>query len=166
MRSGTGGTRRGQSQAIGVLLMVAVALIAGSTAFVYLGDIGSGVTEPSFAAVSTAERLVDFGDDSECPGPRETAVDVSLVRVQDADEVYVRVSDEGGERKKVLWANPSAATGTTKTLANEVESDPRVDVDIGGGGDWAYCPGDEATFEFYAVNDGQTQLLQRITIGD
>lgn len=165
MGRGTKTRRRGQSPVVGVILMVAVAVIAGTTAFVYLGDIGSDVTEPSFATVSAEERLVDFGDESDCPGPREAVIDVSLISVQDADEVSVRVSDEGGERRRTLWSSPEAATGETQTLANEVASDPRVDVDVGGGGDWAYCPGDEATFEFYATSDGEAQLLQRLTLG-
>ncbi|MFB6071819.1 MAG: archaellin/type IV pilin N-terminal domain-containing protein [Halobacterium sp.] len=155
---------RAQSEVIGVVLLVLVAVIAAASAFVFLGDVGTGVGEPPLAGVSASTDVVDFGSGGDCTGTgEEVVVEATLISYQNADRIYVLVSDEGGTRKKTVWESPSSSTvGSTKTLANEVESHPAVDVDIGGSGDWAYCPGDEATVEFYAAGDGSTNLLQRI----
>jgi hypothetical protein len=92
----------------------------------------------------------------------ELTVDVTLENLQQADRIYVIVTSEGDETLRTLWDDPSGENvGETITLANELTSGTPVDVDIGGGGDVALCPGDSATFEFYAETDGQTTLLQR-----
>jgi hypothetical protein len=146
--------------------MVAAVVVVASTTYFHLGDTAETLHEPSLASVSAEKTVIDFGDAGDCDGTdEELAVEVPLTNYQEADEIYVLVREEGGERTKTVWANPTSATvGETKTLANEGTGDSRVDVDIGSGGDWAYCPGDSATFEFYASTDGQTALLQRVDL--
>ena len=161
-----GGRKRGQSSVVGVVLMVAAVVVVASTTYFYLGDTAENLHEPSLASVSAEKTVIDFGDAGDCDETdEELAVDVTLTTYQQADEVYVLVRDEGGKRTKTVWENPTSATvGETKTLANEPTSDDRVDVDIGGSDDWAYCPGEDATFEFYSRYDGQTTLLQRVDL--
>jgi hypothetical protein len=85
---------------------------------------------------------------------------VTLTGLHDADRLYVLVMEEGGEEKKVLWDDPTSSdVGETLILANEKVGVDGTDVDIGGGNDWAYCPGEDVTFQIYGRNDGRTSLL-------
>jgi len=160
------GDDRGASSAVSVILMVALTLVAGGTALYYYGDLTQQFHEPSFATVSAEQTTITDPThihEDECDtleGHRELAVTVTLTQYQQADVIYVLVSEEGGTEKKVLWNDPDGSdVGETLTLANEVTDSSKVDVDIGGSGDWAYCPGEDATFEFYARYDGRTSLL-------
>jgi flagellin-like protein len=156
---------RGVSSIIGVLLMVGVVVVMAGTVILYVGDMGDRLHEPSFATVSAEKEVVDFGAEGDCEGTsNELTVDVTLTSYGDADKIYVIVREEGGETKKTVWEDPTGEdVGQTKTLANELDGN-RVDIDIGGGGDWAFCPGNSATFTFYARNDGQTTSLQRLEV--
>jgi FlaG/FlaF family flagellin (archaellin) len=146
---------------IAVVLLVAIVVVLAASVSVYLLGFGGEVSEPPGAAVSV-ERTT-FTTSSECNGGSdpEVALDVTLVAFQRADTIYVR-ADAGP--KKVIWSDPGPAdVGTTKRVANEATGNAAgVDVDIGGGGDVAICPGEDVTFRFYAEYDGQTLALQEI----
>jgi flagellin-like protein len=163
----SGGRERGVSSTIAVVLMVAVVVLLSATTFAVATGYADDLREPSLASVAVERNAVDFADygvDGECPanGDVELTVDVTLENLQQADRIYVIVTSEGDETLRTLWDDPSGENvGETITLANELTSGTPVDVDIGGGGDVALCPGDSATFEFYAETDGQTTLLQR-----
>jgi len=158
------------SSVIGVILMVALTVVLAGTALYYYGDLTQQLHEPSFAAVSAEQTTIEDPDDIDetgkdgcgsLSGHRELAVTVTLTQLRKADVIYVLVSEEGGEHKKVLWSDPSSENvGETLKLANEQPGVDGVDVDIGGGDDWAYCPGEDVTFSFYARYDGRTSLLQ------
>jgi flagellin-like protein len=153
---------RGVSSTVATTLMVALVVVAAATSFAFLAGFGDRLSEPAVASLSAERTTVDVGAASDCAGPEELAVDVTLTSVRDVDRLYVIVGDEGGEETKVLWDQPGPDdVGRTLTLANEVTG-PQVDVDIGGSGDIGYCPGDSATFRFYAENDGQTTALQTV----
>lgn len=158
---------------IGTVLLVAVVVLVSATVAVGVLGFGDRLDEPSLAAVSAERTTVTDPSEIDTTGPdgcanldghTELAVDVTLVDLQRADVIYVIVTDEGGEEKKVLWEDPTADdVGETLTLANEVTAADGVDVDIGNptGSDFAFCPDESATFAFYARNDGQTTVLQR-----
>ena len=152
---------------VGTVLLVAVVVLVAATVGAFATGYADELREPSLASLSVERNAVDFaeyGTSGECPtgGDVELTVDVTLQSYQQADRIYVIVASEGDESLRTLWADPSAENvGETLTLANEVTGGTPVDVDIGGGGDVALCPGDSATFEFYAETDGQTTILQR-----
>lgn len=158
------------SPVIGVIFMVALTVVLAGTALYYYGDMTQQLHEPSFATVSAEQTTIEDSDNIDesgndgcgsLSGHRELAVTVTLTQLRKADVIYVLVSEEGGEHKKVLWSDPSSENvGETLKLANEQPGVDGVDVDIGGGDDWAYCPGEDVTFSFYARYDGQTSLLQ------
>jgi flagellin-like protein len=158
---------RGVTSTVGTVLLVAVVVLVAATTFAFATGYADELREPSLASVSVERNAVDFaeyGTAGECPanGDVELTVDVTLESYQQADRIYVIVTSEGDESLRTLWADPSAENvGETVTLANEVTSGTPVDVDIGGGGDVALCPGDSATFEVYAETDDQTTILQR-----
>jgi hypothetical protein len=155
---------RAVTSTVGTVLLVATVLLVSVTVAAFATGYADELREPSLAAVETEQTTVDFGGDSECGGPEEVVVEVTLTQLQQADRIYVIVTDEGDERLRTLWDDPgSADVGETLVLANEVPG-PEVDVDVGGGSDYALCPGDRATFEFYAETDGQTTILQRLEL--
>lgn len=164
------GSDRGASSVVGVVLMIALVVVLAGTAVYYFGDMTNRLHEPSIARVSAEQTTIEDPDDiaesgqdgcAGLSGHKELAVDVTLTQLRQADVIYVLVSDEGGEHKKVLWESPTSDdVGETLRLANEQQGVDGVDVDIGGGSDWAYCPGEDATFRFYARYDGRTSLLQ------
>lgn len=152
---------RGVSPVLGVVLLVGITVVlAAVTASVAFGS-GGKLHEPPSAAVDITEATFTQGQD--CPGPRELAVDVTLSQLQRADTIYVLAD---GGNKEILWADPGPGdVGTTKRVANELVGNGGTDVDIGGGGDIAICPGDRETFRFFVDYDGQTLLLQKYTTG-
>lgn len=154
-------TDRGASSVIAVVLLVAIVVLLAASVGVYLLGFGEEVSEPPSAAVGVERTTFTFGSD--CPGP-ELALDVTLTVLQRAETIYVAA--DGGE-KKVIWSDPGPGdVGTTKRVANEVTGTAAgVDVDIGGGGDFAICPGDDVTFRFFAEYDGQTVSIQEIRLG-
>lgn len=152
------------SSTIAVVLLVAIVVLLAATTFALATGFSGDLREPARATVTVERTTLDFGGASECAGPEEVAVNVTLTTFERADAIYVVVAEEGGENRKTLWDDPTGDdVGTTLTLANEVTG-PQVDVDIGGGGDAAFCPGDSATFRFYAEYDGQTTVLQRFDL--
>lgn len=161
---------RGASSAIGVILIVALTVILSGSVVYFYDDVTQQLHEPSFAALSADETTIEDPDNIDesgkdgcgsLSGHRELAVNVTLTYFQQADVIYVLVTEEGAETKKVLWSDPSSENvGERLTLANEQTGVDGVDVDIGGGDDWAYCPGEDVTFSFYARYDGRTSLLQ------
>jgi FlaG/FlaF family flagellin (archaellin) len=160
----TGSADRGVSSTVGTVLLVATVVLVSATVAAFATGYADELREPSLAAVEAESTTVDFGGDSECDGPRETVVEVTLTQLQQADRIYVIVASEGDEQLRVLWDDPgSSDVGETLVLANEPPGS-NVDVDFGGGGDFALCPGDPAVFEFYAETDGQTTILQRLEL--
>lgn len=152
---------RGVTSTVGTVLLVAVVVIIAATVGAFATGYADELREPSLASVSVERTTVDFGAASECSGPEEVVVEVTLDNLQQADRIYVIVTSEGDETLRTLWDDPSGENvGETLALANEVTG-PNVDIDIGGGGDVALCPGDSATVEVYAETDGQTTILQR-----
>ncbi len=160
---------RGATSTVAVVLLVAVVVLVSATVFAFTSGVAGDLREPSFATVSVEQSAVEF-EEGECVQNDnknvELAVNVTLTSLQQADTIYVIVVDEGADRKKTVWDDPGPDdVGETKTLANEDPDDPKVDVDVGAtSGDIAYCPGDSATFEFYAETDGQTTILQRFEL--
>lgn len=153
------GDDRAVSPVIGVVLLVAVTIVLGTGAATLLFDTGEELHQPPSAAVEITETT--FTQSEDCPGPEEVAIDVTLTQLQRATTIYV-IADGG--QKQVLWDAPGRAdVGATKRVANEAVGNGGTDIDIGGGGDVAICPGDEETFRFYADYDGQTLLLQKYT---
>jgi FlaG/FlaF family flagellin (archaellin) len=167
---------RGVTAVTGVIILVAVVVILSSVVFAFSSGYTDELSEPARVSLSVSQTTIsdsnyinENGPPDGCDsleGPSELAVDVTLSYLDRADEIYVIVNDEGGKRKKVVWDDPSSSdVGTTKTLANEVTAMPGVDVDVGDPGSstggYALCPGDDATFRFYARYDGQTLTLQR-----
>jgi flagellin-like protein len=160
----SGGRDRGVTSTIAIVLLIAIVVLLSATVFAVATGFTDDLREPARATVTAERTTLNFGAASECAGPEEVAVNVTLTSFDQADTIYVIVADEGGEDRKTLWDDPSVAdVGTTLTLANEVTG-PQVDVDIGGSGDFAFCPGDAATFRFYAEFDGQTTILQRFDL--
>ena len=154
------GSDRGVSTVIGTVLVVAITVLLVASVAAFLLGFGGEVSEPPSAAVTVEQTT--FTTSSECSGP-EVALDVTLAAFQRADTIYVRA--DGGD-KKVIWSDPGPGdVGTTKRVANEVVGNAGVDVDIGGGGDVAICPGEDVVFRFYAEYDGQTVSLQEIRLG-
>ena len=160
---------RGVSSVVAVVLLVALTVVLAGTVLLNFGPVTGGLHEPSLAVVSAEQTTIEDAthiDENECSnlsGHRELAVEVTLRQLHQADVIYVIVASEGGEEKKVLWADPSSSNvGETLTLANEVTASDAVDVDIGkpSGSDTAYCPGESATFSIYAEYDDRTSLLQ------
>lgn len=162
---------RGVSSVIGIILLVAITVIIGSVTASFVMDISNPLHEPSLASAD-AEKITFEDDSGDCPGDIEEGVVVTLTNYQQADRIYVIVHSEGGENLKEVWGDPSVEdVGTSVLLANEDYGGNIPDrfseeefIDIGGGGDWSYCPNDEATFDFYAESDGQKTILQRITV--
>ena len=160
----TGSADRGVSSTVGTVLLVATVVLVSATVAAFATGYADELREPSLAAVEAESTTVDFGSASECDGPRETVVEVTLTQLQQADRIYVIVASEGDEQLRVLWDDPGPnSVGETLVLANEPPG-ANVDVDFGGGGDVALCPGESAVFEFYAETDGQTTILQRLEL--
>lgn len=150
---------RAVSPAIGVVLLVAITIVLATVVGVAVLGAGEELHQPPSAAVEITETT--FTQNEDCPGPEEVAIDVTLTQFQRATTIYV-IADGG--QKEVLWATPGGAdVGVTKRVANENVGNGGTDVDIGGGGDVAICPGDRETFRFYADYDGQTLLLRKYT---
>lgn len=159
VKSRLGNDARAVSPVIGIVLVTAITVVLAVGVAALLLDTGDELHQPPAAAVEISETT--FTESEDCPGPEEVALDVTLTQFQRADTVYV-IADGG--QKETLWADPGPAdTGVTKRVANEAPGNGGTDVDIGGGGDIAICPGDEETFRFYASYDGQTQLLRKYT---
>jgi hypothetical protein len=170
-----GANQRGTTSPVAVVLLVGITVVLGGTFVAVLAGYAAHLHEPSFATVSTEQTVItdpgyisESGQDGcgNLEGHSELAIEVTLVNYQEADVIYVLVRDEGGEEKKPLWSDLSSANvGETLTLANEQTAMPGVDVDVGQDGNpaggYALCPGESTTYEFYAENDGRTQLLQR-----
>lgn len=168
---------RGNSPVVGTIALVAVVIVAGAAVgAVTLSSVGDQTAPPS--AVITVEEVKLTPDqisieDEDDPGGCADSYDgeigfrVTLDRVERADKIEVLVTGETGKRRKLLWDSPSEADeGTQRLLANEVTTGP-VDVDIGkdGSNDFATCPGESLTLEFYATVDGDTYLLRRYDFG-
>lgn len=150
---------RSVSPVIGVVLLVAITVVLAGGVAALLLDSGDELHQSAGAALTVEEAR--FTDSEDCPGPEEVAIDVTLSQFQRADTIYV-IADGG--QTETLWADPGGAdVGTTKRVANEAVGNGGTDVDIGGGGDIAICPGDKETYRFYADYDGQTTLLQTYT---
>jgi len=157
------GDDRGVSTVVGVVLVVGITVLLVASVATFLLGFGDEVSQPPSAAVTVEQTT--FATSSECNGGSapELALDVTLAAFQRADTVYVRA--DGGE-KEVVWSDPGPEdVGSTKRVANEMVGNAGVDVDIGGGGDVAICPGDDVVFRFYAAYDGQTVSLQEIRLG-
>jgi hypothetical protein len=155
----------------GVIILVAITVILASTVLAFGGGFADRNVRPSFAVVEAETVTITDSthiDTDECPdfsGHRELGARVTMTQFGGADRIYVQVRSEGATDKQVLWADPTADTvGETLTLANEVTASPKVDIDIGGGGDTAFCPGEQAVIEIYAERDGRVQLLQELTV--
>ncbi|ESS06620.1 MAG: protein of unknown function (DUF1628), partial [uncultured archaeon A07HB70] len=162
---------RGVTSTVGTVLLVATVVLVATTVGAFATGYADELREPSLVSVSVERNAVDFADygvSGECSPSStdvELTVDVTIENLQQADRIYVIVTSEGDESLRTLWDDPSPENvGETLTLANESRPGTPVDVDIGGGGDIALCPGDSATFEFYAETDGQTTILQRYEI--
>ena len=166
---------RGVSSIIGIILLVAITVIIGGVTASFVMDISNPLHEPSMAAVDASETT--FSETEDCDNaPVEKAVIVTLTNYQQADRIYVIVHSEGGETLKTVWDDPDVGdVGTSILLANDnFEGDGEspdkfgsmdfIDIGKDSGDDISYCPGDEATFEFYAESDGQKTILQRLTI--
>ena len=48
---------------------------------------------------------------------------------------------------------------------NEIVCVGGTDVDIGGGNDYSFCPGDEETFVFYAEYKGERTVVRTVDVG-
>ncbi|MFB6159685.1 MAG: type IV pilin [Haloferacaceae archaeon] len=157
-----GADGRGVSPVVGVILLVAIAVVLATVTATLVTGAGDDLHESPRLAVRVEETTITEGED--CPTASvEVAVDVTLTRFHRADAVYV-VAD-GGVTKDV-WSDPGSDTvGATRRVANEALGNGGVDVDVGGGGDTAICPGDRETFRFFARYDGQTLLLRKHTTG-
>lgn len=153
--------RRGVSAVVAVALLVAVTVVLAAAAGALLTGASDELHRPPSADVSVAEAT--FAESSDCPGGApEVALDVTLSYLERADAIYV-IADGG--TKRVVWSAPDAGdVGTTQRIANEAPGNGGVDVDIGGGGDYAICVGDEETFRFYAESDGETTPLETYTV--
>jgi flagellin-like protein len=162
------GGKRAVTSVNGVIILVAITVILASTVLAFGGGFTDRNARPSFAVVEAEVVTLTFPDSGECPpesNDEELGVRVTMTQFSGADRIYVQVRSEGATNKKVLWADPSADTvGETLTLANELTSFSSVDVDIGGGNDFAFCPGEQAVIEIYAERDGRVQLLQELTV--
>jgi flagellin-like protein len=162
------GGDRAVTPVIAVVLLVAITVILAGTVALFGGGYTDRNARPSFAVVETEVVTLSFPGAGECPpasNDEELGVRVTLTQYSGADQIYVKVPTEDATNKKVLWADPSADTvGETLTLANEVTTFSSVDVDIGGGSDVAFCPGEEAVIEIYAERDDRVQLLQELTV--
>jgi FlaG/FlaF family flagellin (archaellin) len=147
------------SPVIGVVLLVGITVVLAAVVGVAVLGAGERLHQPPSAAVEVTETT--FTQSEDCPGPEEVAIDVTLTQFQRATTIYV-IADGG--QKEVLWAAPGGTdVGVTKRVANEQVGNGGTDIEIGGGGDIAICPGDKETFRFYADYDGQTLLLRKDT---
>jgi flagellin-like protein len=152
------------SSTVGTVLLIAIAVILaafiGTAALNYLEDGGS--EPPPVVGITVEQKNVDIGSDSECSGPEEVALDVTLVDYTRAEEIFVAA--EGG-RDHLVWSNTDNSTvGEKKRLMNEPVGVGGTDVDIGGGGDFALCPGDEETFVFYAEWKDERTVVREVEV--
>lgn len=155
------GGDRGVSPVIGAILLVALTVVLAAGAGLLLANADDELRGSPSAAVEVTDAT--FTESEDCPGPEEVAIDVTLTQYRRADAITV-IAD-GGETETV-WADPGGDdVGTTKRVANEQVGKGGTDVDIGGGGDIAICPGDGETFRFYAESDGESLLLRTHTTG-
>lgn len=153
--------------------MVAVVIVLAAT----VGAFALGLTGPQAGpprAVLTVEDVKLTDEDISVEGPGdpggcsaaydgEIGFRVELTALDEADRILVLVTGETGVNRKVVWDDPTQAdVGTSRLLANEVTSGP-VDVDIGkdGSSDFATCPDESLTLDFYAEVDGETFLLRK-----
>ena len=97
------------SSTVGTVLLVAIAVIlaafVGTASLKYLGDGGS--EPPPAVGMTIEQKNVDIGSDSECSGPEEVALDVTLVDYTRAEEIFVAA--EGG-RDHLVWSNIDNST--------------------------------------------------------
>lgn len=161
---------RGVSPVIATVLLVAVVVVIGATVGVFVTDLASQSRVENPRAALTVEQ-VTFTEAAEtdpdykggCAVGYEVGFEVTLRALDRADRIYVIVRSETGERLKTVWDEPTVAdVGTTKFLANEDTGNAAgVDVDIGrdGSDDWALCPDESATLEFYGQVGEQTWQL-------
>jgi len=162
---------RGVSSVIGNVLLVGIAVVIATTVTVAVLPLAEQTNAPPRAAIDAEERFVAAGDVAtgddwvDCPaGDGERALEVTLTQLQRADEIYVIVHDEDGERTKTVWSDPGdGQVGTRKLLINELEYESHW-VDIGGGSDWGLCPGESATFRFYGEYEGERYLIKKYTV--
>lgn len=152
------------SSTVGTVLLIAIAVIlaafVGNAALNYLEDGGSD--PPPVVGITVEQKNVDIGADSECSGDEEVALDVTLVDYTRAEKIFVAA--EGG-RDHLVWSNvDNSSVGKTKRLMNEPVGVGGTDVDIGGGGDIALCPGDEETFIFYAEWRGERTVVREVEV--
>ena len=158
---------RGATPVIGNLLLIGIAVVVGVVVTVSVLPLAEDVdAPPPQAAIEIEERIVDRPGVQECPGiSGERALEVTLTQLERADRIYVIVHDEGGERKKVVWSDPSEGqVGTTRLLINDVEYEPHwADIGEYGGSDIAFCPDETATFRFYGEYEDETFLIRKFT---
>jgi hypothetical protein len=158
---------RAATNLVGIILLVGVTVIVATTVVTFAFGFLDGVQTTPQAAITVEEKIVSEPDVNECPDLNgELALDTTLTAVQRADEVYVIVSDEGGERKKTIFSDPAESdVGTSLVLVNDNDyDDPHVDIGETGGSDIALCPGETATFRFYASYEDETYLIQKYTV--
>jgi flagellin-like protein len=165
VRNGPKRDDRGLSSTVGTVLLIALAVLlagfVGAAALDYWEQNRSN--PPPVVGISVEEKAIDIGSDSDCPGPEEVALDVTLVDYVRADRIYVAA--EGG-RDHLVWSNVDrSGVGETKRLMNEPVGVGGTDVDIGGGGDYSLCPGDKETFVFYAEYNGERTVVRRVEVG-
>lgn len=166
-------TDRGVAPVVAVVLLVAITVVLGATVAVFAADLSGRQTAPPRAVV-TVEPVkltpdeIDIEDEDD-PGGCDNDYDgeigfvVELTALDRADRISVVVHGETGERRKVVWEQPTQAdVGTRRLLANEVTTGP-VDVDIGkdGSDDFATCPDESVTLDFFAEIDGERFLLRQ-----
>ena len=161
---------RGATPVIGNLLLIAVAIVVGVVVTVSVLPLAEDVEGPPQAALDVEEVFIEKADAPtnedwvDCDGANgELALEVTLTQLNQVDRIYVIVADEDATRKKVVWSDPSDdQVGTTKLLINELTYGSNW-VDIGGGSDTAFCPGETATFRFYGEYEGETFLIRKYT---
>ena len=152
------------SSTVGMVLLVAIAVIlaafVGTAALNYLE--GRGSEPPPVVGITVEQKNVDIGSDSECSGDEEVALDVTLLDYTRAEKIFVAA--EGG-RDHLVWSNIGNSTvGEKKRLMNEPVGVGETDVDVGGGGDFALCPGDKETFVFYAEWNGERTVVRGVEV--
>ena|GEM_PF-1937811 len=164
----THSTDRGVSPVIATVLLVAVVVVLAATIGGAILGATNQPTEPPRAVVSVEETTFTESAETDpsfkngCAVDYEVGFRASIDVLDAADRIYVLVRSETGERLKTVWDDPEAAgVGSTRLLANEQAGNAGVDVDIGrdGSDDWALCPDESGTLEFYAEYQGQSWLL-------
>lgn len=171
------GGSRGVSPVVGTVLLVAVVVVIAAVLGAFAFGIDTPQSRPPLAVVTVEEtKLTDADISVEGPSDPggcsadyggEIGFEVELTRLDRADRILVLVTGETGTFRKTVWDSPTQAdVGTKRLLANEVTTGP-VDVDIGkdGSNDWATCPDESLTLDFYAEVDNEVYLLRKYRFG-